>query len=135
MTKVSDFYELIIETLNNNQTFTFKIHGTSMLPLFKDRTKVKLKKIDEINKNDIIFYKRGDSYVLHRVIKVDGDNLIFAGDHQIVKENVSKDSCFAKVVSYYKNDVEKQLKGFKYNLYVFLLKFKVVRWFYIKCFK
>lgn len=135
MTKVSDFYDLIIETINEDKTFTFKIHGTSMLPLFKDRTKVKLGKIDKINKNDIIFYKRGEQFVLHRVIKIAGDNLIFAGDHQLFKENVKRENCFAKVVSYYKNDKEKLLKGFKYKLYLFSLKFKVVRWLYIKCYK
>ena len=132
--KVIDFYPLILEAFNENKSFIFPINGTSMMPLFRPQTKVEIVKIDQIKKNDIIFYRRNDgSFILHRVIKVN-DTLTMMGDHQIIKEtNVSRDSCFAKVVAYYKNGKRKELKGFLYRLYLFTLNFKLFRKVYIRC--
>lgn len=136
MIKVADLYPVIIETINQGKTFKMPIRGTSMIPLLHTNDVVELSKIDSINKNDIIFYKRADgSFVLHRVYKVLDNKLIMVGDHQVVLEEITKDMCFAKVVSYTKNNKTYYLKGFRYKLYLLTLKSFLIRRFYGKCLK
>ena len=62
--------------------------GYSMLPLLRQR-----RDIIEIRplaarpkKYDVVLYKRGDRYILHRVIKVLPDGYVIAGDHNTFKE-------------------------------------------------
>ena len=135
MLKVEDLYPIILETLSSGKTFLMPIKGTSMQPMLHTGDIVELAPIDNIKKNDIIFYKRSDgSFVLHRVYKVEKDSYTMIGDHQIVLEkNVLRDDCFAKVISYTKKNKKRKLKGIRYGLYLFSLRFFLVRRFYIKC--
>ena len=135
MIKVLELYPLIMEAFSNDKTFSMPIKGTSMQPLLHTNDIVELSKIDKIKKNDIIFYKRVDgSFVLHRVYKIKDSKITMIGDHQLVfEENVEPSACFAKVVSITKNNKKKKLKGFKYGLYVFSLRFFLIRRLYLKC--
>lgn len=133
---VKDIYPLILEAFSQGKTFSFPINGTSMQPLFHHQTKVEIAKMTDIKVNDIVFYRRIDgSFVLHRVVGIFDDELVLMGDHQRVKEiGIKKSSCFAKAVAYYNaKGRKKALKGFWYRLYVFSLRFMLVRRFYIKC--
>lgn len=131
MIKVELLVPIMEEAFSKNQTFSFPIHGTSMLPLLKDNTLVELKQMPEYHKNDIIFYKRNDgSFVLHRIVKEKNNAFVLMGDHQYIKEYpIYQNQIYGKVISYQKNSKTKYLKGFKYNFYLFLLKFYLFRRF------
>ncbi len=138
MLKVKDIYPLIIETINSGKTFEMPIHGTSMQPLLHTGDLVTLTKITDIKKNDIVFYRRADgSFVLHRVYRANPDGTYtMIGDHQIVLENgIKKEQCFAKALAYKKQNKSKKsfLKGFRYSLYLLLLKSFFIRRVMIKC--
>ena len=64
--------------------------GTSMLPLLRQR-----RDIIEIHhkdpatrckRYDTVLYKRGDKYILHRILKVRPNDYVICGDHNIWRE-------------------------------------------------
>lgn len=67
------------------------IKGVSMLPFLKqNKDNVVITKVDKpIEKYDIVLYKSKGNYVLHRVININGDDLIIKGDNTISSENVN----------------------------------------------
>lgn len=90
----------LIELLNAGAQPTIIISGGSMLPfLAPGRDSVTLRAVDrELSRGDIVFYRRdGGRYILHRIIRVDGDRLWLAGDAQDELEEMSRERVFAYV--------------------------------------
>ena len=139
MIKVEKFYPLMLEAFNENKTFSFPVRGTSMRPLFKNGDVVTLEKFDGSPKvGDVLFYRRLDlSFVLHRVRKIKNGKLYIVGDHQTPLEEVSYDQVIGKVINYKKINKDKiyYMKGVKYNLYKFIVKFKIVRFIFQHIYK
>lgn len=134
--RVIDLYPLMIEAFNSNLNFEFPINGTSMRPLLKKGDSVTLKKIDKLKKGDIVLFRRlNGAFVLHRIIKIKNNQYYFVGDHQTkIEGNISSDMLIGKVISYkHKNkNKEHNLKGFRYNFYKLIVKFKIIRWIFSK---
>ena len=79
----------------------FKVKGASMWPFFKDgKTTVTLTKVEEIKRLEIYLFMFNDKHVLHRLIKIKGDNYIFKGDGLITKEIVKREDIIGRVKSY-----------------------------------
>lgn len=117
---IQDLIPLMDETFALNQLFSFPVRGTSMRPIFNTGDIVTLKKATEIKKRDAIFYKRAtDAYVLHRVIKINGNNLVVTGDNQVVFEIVPKDNVIGVVVSFKRKGKEHSVNNLLYRLFVF----------------
>jgi hypothetical protein len=64
-----------------------------MLPLLKNRrdTVVVQAKTERLKPLDVALYKRGDAYVLHRVIAVKEGGYIIRGDNCYSDENIPED--------------------------------------------
>lgn len=87
-----------------------KTVGVSMLPMLKSgRDQVVLSVPQQpLKVDDVVLYRRGENYVLHRIIAIDGDNLIIRGDN-----------CIEKELGYVKDDIIAILSGFyKGNRYI-----------------
>ncbi|MDE6407180.1 MAG: S24/S26 family peptidase [Anaeroplasmataceae bacterium] len=136
MIKVEDFYPLILEAFQNGNTFTFPVHGTSMQPLLHTNDLVVLEAISTLKKGDIVFYRRENKqFVLHRIRRVKKDSYTFVGDHQTQEEQgITLEQCIGKVIAYKKQGKEKQynLRSFKYRMYTFLVRSKLIRGFFGK---
>lgn len=131
MSSIKDITLLMEEAFARSLDFSFPINGTSMRPfLYKDDI-VRLRKCNKAKKGDIVFYKHGDTYILHRIRKVNKDGSYnIVGDHQLkCDDNVSKDMIIANVVAYKKKNGKKyhELKGLRYFLYRFFVQFKLIR--------
>jgi hypothetical protein len=78
------------EELRRHGNLVYTSVGRSMLPLLRQgRDLVEIKRKDpdtRCKKYDAILYKRGDRYILHRIIKVTDNGYIIAGDHNYIKE-------------------------------------------------
>lgn len=100
---------VIIETVTNGGVFRLYPKGESMLPTIKEtEDSVILVKPEELNKYDVVLYRRDDGkYVLHRIVRVNKDNSFdMCGDNQyIFEKNVSRCNILAKVQTIYKKDV------------------------------
>jgi len=83
----------IEDVLRLNGKYIGPTVGVSMLPLLKNRrdTVVVQAKTERLKPLDVALYKRGDAYVLHRVIAVKEGGYIIRGDNCYSDENIPED--------------------------------------------
>lgn len=79
---------------------TFVPKGVSMLPFIRgERDSVLLGKPENLEVMDIVLARAGRTYVLHRIISVEGDRITLMGDGNIVGvESCRKDDILAKAL-------------------------------------
>lgn len=82
------------DKLNNDGFVASGIRGISMYPFLKQgKDNVIISKLDKkVEKYDVVLFKNKDNYVLHRVIDINGNNLIIKGDNSegIEKANINE---------------------------------------------
>ena len=116
----------------------FTINGVSMRPLFRTATDaIFVKKIpDEKLKNlDIVLFKRGAQYVLHRIVDKRPDGcFVIAGDNCVSFDIVPPQDILGVVVSAQRGDKPIKLEGLRYTLYERLwCKPYKMRFFVLRC--
>ena len=83
------------------------IRGNSMQPMLRDgRDRVVLRRYegDEIRVGDVMLFRYRGEYVLHRVVKVDGERILFAGDGNYkFYEQATTEDIVARMVAYVKD--------------------------------
>lgn len=129
----------IEDVLLKNGKYIGPTVGISMLPMLKNRrdTIVVLPKTERLKPLDVALYKRGDTYVLHRVLSVTETGYIIRGDNCYSDENVPENAVigvlsefFRKNKHYYCTDekylkyVSKRLKNYKSRRAFVLFKAK-----------
>lgn len=138
MSNINEVVRLMYEAFDDNLDFSFPINGSSMQPfLYKDDI-VRLRKCHMAYPGDIVFYKHGDNYILHRVVRVNKDGSYnIVGDHQTKCDlNVDSSMIIGVVVAYKKRNQKKYhpLKGIRYFIYHNLVRLKLVRFLNSKLF-
>ncbi len=96
--------------------------GTSMLPLIKEgRDLLLIKRKDEKpKKNDIVLYKKAGKYILHRIIKVNGDRYVLCGDNQIIADpDVREEDIFGILTGLKRKEKTLDFKSASYRIYLF----------------
>ena len=123
------------ELLKRDGSFLYTFKGVSMKPLLNQgKDVVIISSIDRpIKKLDIVLYKVGERYVLHRVIKIKKDHYVIRGDNTYREEFIPKDKVFGILTSYYKNDKLKKVntKGAILLYYLWLTTYPL-RWLLVK---
>ena len=87
-------YYTFEELLQKDGHFIYTNVGYSMMPLLrqkKDIIEICKKDVDRCKKYDVVLYKRGNRYILHRIIKVLPDKYYIVGDHCTKLEKDIKD--------------------------------------------
>lgn len=93
--------ENIEENLKKYGYIYIKPKGTSMFPTIRGKnTVVKIDAIKEpVKVYDVVVYKReNNSLIMHRILKIDGDNCTCCGDNQWFIENISQKQIIGKMV-------------------------------------
>ena len=83
------------DVLNEQGYFVYTNVGFSMMPLLrqkKDIIEIHKKGPDRCKKYDVVLYKRGERYVLHRILRVLPEGYLIAGDHCIFVERDIRDA-------------------------------------------
>lgn len=112
--------------------------GFSMMPLlrqYKDIIEIRKKGPDRCKKYDVVLYKRGSKYILHRILKVLPDGYyIIAGDHCTVLEKDIKDENILGIMTkVQRNGKSITPDNFWYKVYVHLwCDFYPIRVFLLK---
>lgn len=93
---------VIQEILKEEQSFTIRVTGNSMLPLWRDnRDLVTLAacKQESLRKRDIVLYRRENGqYVLHRILHIRGEEMDLCGDAQTeIERSIPLSAVIAKV--------------------------------------
>ena len=98
-----DFFPNVIEDLNKGESVTIPVKGFSMLPYIRGmRDWVELKKMDSYGVGDIVLFRHVNRYVMHRIIRIDGQRIIIQGDGVARNvEIVSQEAIFGKAIHIY----------------------------------
>ena len=112
------------EVLEKYGIFAYTNVGFSMLPLLrqhKDVIEIKKKEPGRCKKYDVVLYKRGQKYILHRILKVLPDGYLIAGDNCRVVERDIKDKHIIGVMTRVVRDGKTiSVNDFWYKVYVHL---------------
>lgn len=115
--------------------------GVSMLPMLKNRrdTIVVRAKTERLQPLDVALYKRGEEYVLHRVLSVTETGYIIRGDNCYTDENVPESAVIGVLTEFYRKNkhvlctdekylkyVKKRLKTYKIRRFFIRVKGKIV---------
>jgi len=113
----------IVKTITTQDgIFPLTVKGTSMEPFLKDRkTVVNLKKHEQVKTGRIYLFKHNEKLLLHRLIGVKENTLLFRGDAQRTIEHAKHKDILAEVQNYtYKNKTR--------NPDAFTLRIKTFLW-------
>lgn len=109
--------------------------GVSMSPMLKNRrdTIVVRPKTERLKRLDVALYKRGSSYVLHRVLSPVDGGYIIRGDNCYSDENVPEESVIGVLTEFFRKGKHVYCTDEKYLKYVHkrLKTYKIRRFFVI----
>lgn len=95
------FFNLVEDEISNGRKVQFRIKGDSMSPLLRDnKDDIVLYPCvgDELSPMDIVLFRYKGKYLLHRIIRREGNRLYIQGDGSyIAKEECSIDDVIGKV--------------------------------------
>lgn len=111
--------------------------GYSMMPLIrqkKDIIEIKKKSSEHCKKYDVVLYKHGEQYILHRILKVLPDRYVVAGDHNtFLDPPVTDDMILGVMTRVIRDGKSITLDNFWYKVYVHLwCDFYPIRVFLLK---
>ena len=98
--------------------------GFSMMPLLRQRRdviEIRKKEPGRCKKYDVVLYKKGDSYILHRILKVLPEGYIIAGDHNtFLEKDVTDDMILGVMTRVVRDGKTISVDDFWYKVYVHL---------------
>lgn len=76
-----------------------------------------------LKRHDVPLYKRGDRYVLHRIIKVLPDSYVIRGDNCPYSEyGITDDDIIGVLTAFYRRDKLIDMNALPYKSYVYLCR-------------
>ena len=116
------------ELLERDGKLVYSIRGVSMLPMLRqDRDLVVIRAVDReadrfsgqrLRPYDVAFYRRGENYVLHRVISVTGWGYLLRGDNTYSLEKVPEEHVLGVLTSFVRDGREYEVTDPRYLIYV-----------------
>lgn len=109
------------EILQTEHTLVYKNKGTSMLPWIHSGKDIIIIEsiVEPLKKYDAVLFKRGDGYVLHRIMKLLDDNTYYIiGDNTIKGEIVKQDQIIGILTSIKQPNRTIYVNDFSYKLKV-----------------
>lgn len=112
------------EMLSEKGYLVYTNVGTSMLPLLRERRDIiemHRRTAPRYKKNDVVLYKRGDTYILHRILKVLPHGYLIAGDNNtFVERDVTDEMILGVMTRVIRNGKSVSSDNWRYRLYVHL---------------
>lgn len=123
------FLPEVIKVIQEGHTATISLRGYSMRPFLEDgRDKAILTKPTNIKVGDPVLAElTGQQYVLHRIIAINGNDVVLRGDGNYLCEYCTLDDIRASVVGFYR-------KGRKTIDYTTHCKWKTYSFFWTRLF-
>lgn len=122
--RLSEYADTISAVLESGGEFRIYPKGTSMLPLLRAGTDsvVLEKPTGNLKRGDIAFYIRDNgAYVLHRVIKSEGDSYTLCGDNQLTLEKgITNRNIIGVVTRIYRGEKLITTKSLSYRIYLII---------------
>lgn len=118
---LEELFPVIAEVIASGGEFRLYPRGVSMLPLIKQGTdSVVLVSLGDVAVNDMVLYRRDDGqFVLHRVVKIKGDEYVMCGDNQYELEyGIKRKHLLAGVSCIYHGEQRVSFDSDEYKSYV-----------------
>lgn len=113
----------IVQLMDEGHTVTLRLRGFSMRPFLEDnRDKALMTKAVAPKVGDAVLAEvRPKFYVLHRIIKIDGDDVTLRGDGNLGVENCKLKDVKGFVIGFYRKGRNKldKTNGVKWRVYSF----------------
>lgn len=113
------------DLLKNKGYLLYTNIGTSMMPLLRARRdviEIQSKSKERCEKYDVVLYKRGNRYILHRILKVLPDNkYLIAGDNNtFIEKDITDDRILGIMTKVIRNGKAVTPDNIWYKIYVHL---------------
>ena len=109
------------EYLAQNGSMTYTNVGRSMLPLLrqgKDLFILEKKGPERCRVGDVVLYRRGEKYVLHRIVEVRENDYVILGDNCVAREyGITDDDVIAVMTGFVRGGKEHSVTEPGYRLY------------------
>ncbi len=94
----------ITSLLDEGHTVSLKLRGFSMRPFLEDQrdTAVLRKPTEIVCGEPVLAEITPGHYVLHRIIRIDGNDVTLLGDGNLIVEHCKKDDIRAQVIGFYR---------------------------------
>lgn len=130
----------IEEVLEKEGKYVGPTVGVSMLPMLKNRrdTIVVRPKTEKLKPLDVALYKRGDAYVLHRVLTPTQEGYIIRGDNCYSDEIVPEEAVFGVLTEFFRKNkhyfctdekyvkyAKRRVKTYKFRRFFVVIKIKI----------
>lgn len=129
-----EFIPEIVRMLESGHTVTLRLHGFSMRPFLEDnRDKALLVKATNSKVGDAVLAEIAPKhYVLHRIVKIDGDKVTLRGDGNLSDEHCSLNDVKGFALGFYRKGRTSldKTSGKKWRIYSYawMRLFPVRRW-------
>lgn len=109
----------IEDVLARKQIFVGTCVGVSMYPMLRQRrdTVVIRPAKERLKRYDVALYRRGEKYVIHRVLEARPEGYLIRGDNCIGTERVSEDRIVGVLSGFYRDERKVNMDGLPYRLY------------------
>jgi hypothetical protein len=111
----------IIKMLEEGHTVTLRLRGFSMRPFLEDnRDKAIITKAKDVKVGDAVLAEVAPKhYVLHRIVKIEGDHVTLRGDGNLAEEHCKIEDVKGFVVGFYRKGRTKldKTNGMKWVVY------------------
>ena len=112
------------EMLRQDGYILYTNTGYSMLPLLRERRdiiEIRPKGSPRCKKYDVVLYRRGGMYILHRVLRVLPDGYVIAGDHNtFLERDITDGQILGVMTRVIRNGKSVTPDNFLYKCYVYL---------------
>lgn len=105
--------------LEREQRLVYKGKGTSMLPMLRPERDmvVFVPRKERLKKYDVALYMRGNTYIAHRVIKVQENGYLTRGDNTYIMETVPEEDVIGVLTHFVRNGKQYHVYHKGYRMY------------------
>lgn len=110
----------IEEVIKKRGVYVGTVHGNSMFPMLRNRkdTVIIRPLTGKLKKYDIPLYRKGNMYVLHRIVEVTPDTYVICGDNCAYMEtDVTEEQIIGKLEGFYRGKKQISMNGILYKTY------------------
>lgn len=110
----------IEDVIKENGVYVSTTVGVSMYPMLRNRRDtIMIKPVaGRLKRYDAPLYRRGDDYVLHRIVAVKPEGYVICGDNCMKREyNITDQQIIGVLDGFYRDGKEVDMNGWKYRLY------------------
>ena len=110
----------IEDVIKENGVYVSTTVGVSMYPMLRNRRDtIMIKPVaGRLKRYDVPLYRRGDDYVLHRIVAVKPEGYVICGDNCMKREyNITDQQIIGVLDGFCRDGKEVDMNGWKYRLY------------------